>query len=423
MSYRSRSWPCGLFISSLALVLVACGGGGAGNGGGGTLYVSIAYPATPINLFNAATVQPSFSGFQGHTPNCTLIWGSVPGMTVNSDCTVSGIPTAVGSFNFGVRLGAAGVSNTIDSGGTVNVTGPSLIYSGHTGYMQGLNVGDSVSDSPGTSSWQSPSGVATTWAYQLQSGSLPPGLFLDPGMGVISGAVTTQGSYQANLQATLTTPYGSYVVTGSYGANVGVPSFGYMNAGGTGFSDNTGQYLAAYVGQPFRAQPYSAVGTLSAFALTNGPLPAGLAFDPSTGEVSGTTTTDATGNTFDVTATVTNGGIGMATTGQIAIASIYPVFVSYGYIPAGQQDVSMDIVPNVTVVSPLPLSNPSYGYAVTAKSWLSCSLPAGMALNSSTGHISGTPAVKGSFNCWVDVAITNNAVTWTHTTQAYFTVN
>jgi hypothetical protein len=73
-----------------------------------------------------------------------------------------------------------------------------------------------------------------------------------------------------------------------------------MNIGGTGNSGTSQQYMAAYIGQSFHAFPHISSGTLSTFGLANRPLPAGLAFDLVTGEISGILTAPAGGRTFRI---------------------------------------------------------------------------------------------------------------------------
>jgi hypothetical protein len=415
-----------LLLSMFSCVLVACGGGGGGSSGTTTLTVSVVYNQQTIDLFSSTTMQPAFSGFAGHTPSCTLLTGYgplPPGMTLNSNCSITGIPTAIGSYTFSVRVGASGVGNTIDVGTTVTVQGPSNFYTGHTGFLDGLTVGDTVNDSPSISNWTVPIGLALNWNYQIVSGTLPPGLTLNSSTGLISGVVTTQGTYYANISETLTTSLGTYTTSTTYGANVGVPAFGYFNDGGTGSANLA---MAGYVSQPFHATPFtiSPNTSFSGFSLVDGPLPAGLNLDVNTGVISGTPTDfydPAPNFGFHLTATSTRSGLNNPTAGVLTLVVASPVSVGYGLaIPPSPIGLAKTILPMVTTLSPLPLVNPSFSYAPSA---FGCSLPSGMTLNTSTGAITGIPTSTGTFNCWIAVTITNNSFSWTQGTQAYFTIN
>ena len=110
--------------ATLVLVLAACGGGGEGEGGRSeTLTVSLDYTSNAL-LLRPSTITPVITGLAGHAPNCTLVSGTIPaGMALNSNCSITGTPLVGGSFPIVVRLGASGVSNTLDWNGAVPVPG------------------------------------------------------------------------------------------------------------------------------------------------------------------------------------------------------------------------------------------------------------------------------------------------------------
>jgi hypothetical protein len=408
-------------------LLAACGGGGGGGGGGngdgGTLHVALSWPGGDLDLFKAATVVPVFSGFEGHAPNCTLTSGRPPaGMTLQSDCTVVGRPTEAGNFfNFSVRVGASGVSNTVDSGVTLRVRAPTVTYAGHANYLGDLGLGATVNDRPSISGWTVPADVTVAWAYTLMTGSLPPGLMLDASTGAVTGTASATGSFNATIRALLKTSYGNYETSSVYSANVNVPGFSYMNTGGTGASAS---YQIAYVSQPFKLEPKldakaPSGSTLSAFSVSGSVLPAGLTLDATTGIISGSPTTTASGHNMIVLATITT-GIGSSPTQSLfsGIEVRYPVSVEYplSLSPAGSVGVPLTVNPRTVQASPLPLVAPTFSYAGRVGQ---CDLPPGMTLNPTTGIASGTPTTAGSYSCIVDVTITNNGTSWASPAQIF----
>jgi len=409
-------------VVSFSIILTACGGGG-GSGGEHILHVSLSYPSTGIPVFQQVAVQPQLGGFEGHAAQCSVISGTVPpGMTVGGDCVLSGRPAQAGSFNFELQVGADGASNTIDVGATAVVTGPMVMYTPRT-FTTALNVGDTVNDTPTVMNWTSSSDVNMSWRYSVVSGTLPTGLALDPSTGRISGSAQSNGIFSASIQATLTTQFGVFQPTiTTYTANVNVPYIGY------GSSDQ----LTVYISQPVSLSP-GAVGTFLPTATITNPvfqpsLPAGLSVNATTGVISGVPTGPLTASLpasqYNVQATLTNGGISVATQGAFSLTVSTPVDYSYGSLPLQTINATVgsavSLTPVMTQASPVALS-PS-ATATFAQRAGSCSLAPGLSLNPSTGVVSGTPSAAGTFSCFIDVSVTNNAVTWSVPTQLYMVV-
>jgi hypothetical protein len=334
-------------------------------------------------------------------------------MTVGSDCVLSGRPAQAGSFNFELQVGADGASNTIDVGATATVTGPMVMYTPRT-FTTALSIGDTVNDTPTVMNWTSSSDVNSSWRYSIVGGALPTGLTLDPSTGRVTGSAQNNGSFSASIQATLTTQFGVFQPTiTTYSANVDVPYIGYGSS----------NQLTVYISQPVSLSP-GAVGTFLPTATITNPvfqpsLPAGVSVNAATGVISGVPTGPLTTSQYSVQATLTNGGISVATQGAFSLTVSTPVLYSYGPVPLQPINATagsaISLTPVVTQLSSVALS-PSATTAFVPRAG-SCSLAPGLSLNPNTGAVSGTPSAAGTFNCFIDVSVTNNAVTWSVPTQ------
>jgi len=194
-----------LSMAGSAVLLVAgCGGGYDKE----TLYVSVYFPTASISLYNTSTIVGQQSGFDGHDAHCGMTSGQMaPGMHLNWDCTITGTPTAAGSYYFNYVISAEDTEGEVSSSGSVNVIAPGVSYS-----RPAMKVGTAASDAPTiTGGWKTPAASAVpTWSYALAGGTLASGLALNPTTGVVSGTPTIAGNYSAQIKATLTTTFGSY---------------------------------------------------------------------------------------------------------------------------------------------------------------------------------------------------------------------
>jgi hypothetical protein len=227
---------------------------------------------------------------------------------------------------------------------------------------------------------------ADTWS--VTSGSLPPGLSLDPNAGTITGTPTTSGSYTFTAQVTDSSVPTPQTVSASVSINVNAAST--LSVATTQASDGT-------AGQPYQLS-LAATGGLGAVSwkITSGALPAGLHLNAAAGLVTGTPGAAAVGTAaFTVQATDSSSPAQVATASESI--TVHPASdpltvtaTSLPEIPAGQ-----DYAAQLTSTG---------GVAPVAWSVTSGSLPPGLSLDAATGVLSGTPTASGTFSFTAQVA-------------------
>lgn len=375
-----------------------------------------------------------------------VVSGSLPSGLVLQSSTgrISGTPTAAGSFPFRLRVSSAGLSGTRD----LNVTIRPALGITSTNLPTGV-VGAAYSSALTTS------GGDGSPAFAVVAGALPTGLGLDTGSGVISGTPQVAGTAGVTVRATnalgqqaeraltitsflpvsvttasladgsVSTPYsqtlaasggdGSYtwaVVSGTLPAGLGLSGGGALTgtptvAGSSSFTvrvtSGDGQTASAALSVVVSAPPpqvtttglptglvgsaYSVTLAASggdgsyAWAITSGSLPAGLALDAGSGLLDGTPTESGVFNlTFEVTSAGSSASRALA-----VIVSSAPVDLQRSYLPGGYLGVPYSAAPAAATGG-----SGSYTYTVT-----SGALPPGLAVDPSTGAISGVPSGAG----------------------------
>lgn len=329
----------------------------------GTLALVFTITLGPPVITSGATaigaVASVFAGYQITATNGPLTSGGYgatglpPGLIVNASGLISGTPTASGTFN--VQVTATNATTT-SAAKTVVFT---------------ISQFAPVITSPTTASGQT--GVA--FSYQITAnngtsngfsftGALPPGLTLNNTTGLISGTPTAVGSFAPTLVASNGAGNGSQVVTFTIGLGPPVITSAATAAGSLGIAFS---YQIAATNNP---TSFNATG-----------LPGGLTVNAA-GLISGTPTSQGT---FSANVTAQNG------TGT------------------GSQNVTITIGLLAPVISSAATATGTIGlafsYQVTASnnptSYGATGLPAGLSINTTTGLISGTPTVIGSFNATV----------------------
>jgi len=270
---------------------------------------------------------------------------------------ISGTPTATGTTT--VTLGATNAGGTGNKTLTITVTlGKPVITSATTATGQ---VG--VAFSYQITATNTPTGFAAS--------PLPAGVTVNTTTGLISGTPTTTGTTNVSLTATNATGTSTPVIL----VLTINPAKPVINSATTA----TGQVGVAF--------SYQITATNSPTSFAASPLPAGVTVNTTTGLISGTPTT---AGTTSVSMTATNaGGTSTAVTLVITINPAKPSITS-PTTATGQVGVP-------------------FSYQITASnsptSFGASPLPAGLAINATTGLISGTPVTVGTTN--VSLTATN----------------
>jgi large repetitive protein len=292
----------------------------------------------------------------------TLSDGALPtGLTLDPGGRISGTPTGATS-TFTVQ--AADPSGaTATKSFTLTVT-PAPTFASPATLASGA-LGANYSATVTVSGGQPP------FTFALASGQLPPGLTLNTGTGDISGRPSQVGTFTFTLQAR--------------DAAGGQTSSGFTITIAAGLTITTAPVLpAAAVALPYQATLAAAGGaspyTWSAIA---GSLPAGVTLH-SDGKIDGTPTT---AGTFTFTAAVTDANGARATRDFSLTVAAGLTITTAPQLPSA--------VPGAPYSATLAAAGgrPPYTWSISAGS-----LPAGVTLNSSSGVVSGTPSIVGTYN-------------------------
>jgi hypothetical protein len=244
--------------------------------------LAISTSTVPAGKMNTA-YSTTLAATGGTTPyTWSLAAGAFPkGVSLSSGGTISGTPTASGSFTF-----VAEVTDFESTAQTAEMT-YSLSVSASTTTTVAITTSSLASGKVGTaySAGLGASGGTTPYKWSVTSGSLPGGLSLSSA-GTISGTPTAAGTSSFTVQLT----------DSSSPALTATQTFSVVIASNTTtLAITTTSVADGQVGASYSATAVATGGTKPyTWSLSSGTLPAGLALGASTGTISGSPTASGT---------------------------------------------------------------------------------------------------------------------------------
>ncbi|WP_168170772.1 putative Ig domain-containing protein [Rhodanobacter sp. C01] len=340
-----------------------------------SLTITPSSPVITTSSLASGTVGTAYSqtiAVQGGTApySYAISAGSLPPGLLLGSGSVSGTPTAGGSYSFTVQVTDAN-GKTGSQAYTVTIAAATITLSPGTlsGMTDGLATSQAISSAGGTG----------PYSFSVTGGSLPPGLSLSS-TGTLSGTPTAAGPYSFTVQAKdSSTGTGPYYGTQTYSGTIGTPTI-TLSPSGT--------LNAAYAGA--FSQSFTATGGVAPYTYAlSGTLPTGLSFNAATGTLSGTPAQSGTFS-FTVTATDHSTGTGpfIGTQNYTLNVSAAAITFTPASIPSGTDGTAYAAVTFTATGGIAP-----YHFAIAGGG----SLPAGMSLSSS-GTLSGTPSASGTFS-------------------------
>ena len=325
-------------------------------------------PATLTAASIAAAYTATFNATGGTSPyTFSVTTGALPaGLNLSSAGSLTGTPTAAGTFNF-----------TVTAKDTNNFTGATAytltVNAATIALLPAAGTLNATAEAAFTQAFTA-SGGTSPYTY-TETGALPAGITWNAATGTLSGTATAAGSFPISIKATdSSTGTGApFSATNNYTLVVAAPAITVAPATLTAASVATA-YTATFTATGGVA-PYT-------FSVSAGALPAGLTLATS-GALTGT---PAAGGTFTFTVTAKD-------TDNFTGSTAYTLTVNAPTIALLPAAGTLTATAEAAYTQTFTASGGTAPYTYTETG----TLPAGVTFNNTTGVLSGTPTVSGSF--------------------------
>lgn len=388
-------------------------------------YIPDITSAAPVNgTYNVAYAGHQMTAIGSPTSTYSKTSGTLPpGLTLSSAGALTGTPTSPGLYTFTIT--ADNGFGTDAETYTIHIPVPPPVLTAAT--FADAYVGEAYI--AGTT-WQGPQyhTIPSTWLsaayavsgtdpFRVTVGNLPPGISLNPNNGQFSGTPTTAGTYTFTVTGTNSNLAASNPVTQTttrqYTITVQPPRPPMIDSAMTWWNNQAPYEGGGNNGTTWMSMTLASGSPAATWSISAGALPSGMSLDtswPGYEALTGGPITDPAGTaySFTIRATAANGLYDEKTfTGSVTGAP--PSF-------SGTNVTTFEGTP-VYFNPRVSIGNYNGGTGSAPLTWSinqgsQHQLPSGLALNSSTGVISGTPAV-GASNAgssgtyYVNVDVTN----------------
>ena len=284
---------------------------------------------------------------------------------------VSGSPTAAGGFYYTIEVTDASSPPQVATQVSTGAIAPALLTLTSTA-SGATQVGQVYSQT------NAASGGTTPYSYSVSSGAPPAGVALNASSGTASGTPTAAGAFSYTIKAIdsgLPTPQTATQLVGGAVAPATLTLTSTVSA-------------TTQVGRPYAQANLASGGTPPyAYSISAGALPTGVALNAATGAASGTPTTSGA---FGYTVKATDGGLPTPQTAtQVVSGAMSPATLTLASTASPTKQVGQAYTQSNVASG----GTPPYAYSVFAGL-----PPAGVALDASTGAVTGTPTAYGAFN-------------------------
>ena len=230
-----------------------------------------------------------------------------------------------------------------------------------------------------------------TTPYSWTATGLPGGLSVDSANSAIKGTPTANGTFTVSVTVTDATSPTNLSSTKNLQLIIR-PALALTT---------TSPLPGGVVGSSYNAATLAATGGTPPYVWSQTGLPAGLNLDPSSGAITGTPTAAGTG-TPNITVTDATLPVHQSVTKPFSITITAHVAITTTSLPNGKQGTLY--AGSIVATGGTPLYT-----------WSATGLPAGLGIDSSSGAVTGTPNVHGTFTITVTVT---DSTTPTHQTDS-----